>query len=59
MRAVFLNQADLPENLAAGRRIAKLLSGDPVAGIKRLVVGQLKSEPPVLKIFEPISTAPQ
>ena len=59
MRAVFLNQADLPENLVAGRRIANQLLGDSGAGIKRVVVGQLKSEPPVLKIFKPISTAPQ
>ena len=56
LRSVFLNQADLPDNSAAGRRIANRLLGDSNAGIKRVVVGQLKPEPPVWKIFDPIST---
>ena len=61
MRAVFLNQADLTENPAAGRRIASLLLGDSDARskIKRVVVGRLKPEPPVWKIFDPISTTHQ
>lgn len=59
MRAVFLNQAERPENLVAGRRIANLLLGNSDAGIKRVVAGQLQSEPPVLRIFGPTSAAHQ
>jgi probable selenium-dependent hydroxylase accessory protein YqeC len=53
LRLVFLNQADLPEDRDSGRRIASLLMADSGAGIKRVVVGQLRSESPVWKFFDP------
>ena len=59
LRSVFLNQADLPDNFVSGRRIANLLFEESGAGIKRVVVGHLKSDPPVWKLYDPISAAPQ
>ena len=58
LRSVFLNQADLPEDRAAGQRIAKLLLKDSGAEIKRVVLGQLTAESPVYEIFDPIHTSP-
>lgn len=51
-RLVFLNQADMPENRAAGRQIANLLRADFSAGIKRVIVGQIRAESPVWKVFD-------
>ena len=59
LRAVFLNQADLSGYRAAGQRIAKLLLADSRAGIKRIVVGQLRLKSPVWKIFDPVHTRHQ
>jgi probable selenium-dependent hydroxylase accessory protein YqeC len=54
-RLVFLNQADMPENCAAGRRIASQLTEDKSTGIRRVIVGHLRAESPVWKIFDPLS----
>ena len=51
-RIVFLNQADTPENVAAGQRIARLLTEKIDTGIKRVVIGQIRADSPVLEIFE-------
>jgi probable selenium-dependent hydroxylase accessory protein YqeC len=51
-RIVFLNQADSPENVAAGQRIARLLTEKIDTGIKRVVIGQIRADAPVLEIFE-------
>lgn len=52
-RVVFLNQADMPESRIAGQRIANLLVAEIDVGIKRVIVGQLRAESPVWKIFDP------
>jgi probable selenium-dependent hydroxylase accessory protein YqeC len=49
LRLAFLNQADLPGALRAGRRIAALLARRRVAGLNRVVIGQILFEPPVLE----------
>lgn len=54
-RLVFLNQADMPENRAAGQRIAIRLIQDNSTGIRRVIVGHLSSESPVWKIFDPLA----
>jgi probable selenium-dependent hydroxylase accessory protein YqeC len=51
-RIAFLNQADTPENCAAGQRIARLLTEKINTGIKRVVMGQTQADSPVLEIYE-------
>ena len=51
-RIAFLNQADTPENCAAGQRIARLLTEKINTGIKRVVIGQTQADLPVLEIYE-------
>lgn len=52
-RIVFLNQADTPERLAAGRSVVASLSDQPQkALIQRAILGQLLFEPPVVEIFD-------
>ena len=53
-RLVFLNQADMPENRAAGQRVAIRLIQDNRTGIRRVIVGLLRAESPVWKIFDPL-----
>lgn len=52
IRVAFLNQADTPEKYAAGQRIAKRLAETASTGLKRIVVGQLQKDSPVLEIQE-------
>ena len=54
-RLVFLNQADMLENRAAGRRIAFRLIQDNSTGIRRVIVGHLRSESPVWNTFDPLA----
>jgi len=52
-RVVFLNQADTPERLAAGRSVVTSLSDQPrKALIQRAILGQLLFEPPVVEVFD-------
>ena len=51
-RIVFCNQADVPQNLASGRRIAQCLLRMKNTGIKRVVVGQALCDPPVLEVYD-------
>jgi probable selenium-dependent hydroxylase accessory protein YqeC len=51
-RLAFLNQADRPENRAAGQRIARLLTEKINTGMKRVVIGQTRADSPVLEIYE-------
>jgi probable selenium-dependent hydroxylase accessory protein YqeC len=51
-RIAFFNQADVPPNLAAGRRIARLLSKRENTGLRRLVIGQTLFEPEVLEFYD-------
>jgi probable selenium-dependent hydroxylase accessory protein YqeC len=51
-RIVFCNQADIPCNLAAGRRIAQNLLKTENTGIKRVVIGQAQCDPPVLEVYD-------
>ncbi|MCP3955657.1 MAG: putative selenium-dependent hydroxylase accessory protein YqeC [Desulfobacterales bacterium] len=52
-RIVFLNQADTPERLEAGRRIAAGLAEQyPPSGIRRVILGQLLFDPPVVEIYD-------
>jgi probable selenium-dependent hydroxylase accessory protein YqeC len=52
IRIVFLNQADTPENDEAGQRIARLLAEKVNTGLKRIVVGQIQADPPVLATYD-------
>ena len=52
VRIAFLNQADTPENDEAGQRIARLLAEKINTGLKRVVIGQLRKDEPVLDIYE-------
>jgi len=51
-RIVFLNQADTPENVGAGQRIARLLTEKSSTGLNRVVIGQTRADSPVLEIYE-------
>ena len=51
-RIAFLNQADTPEAFDAGQRIAGLLTEKLSAGLNRVVIGQTRSDSPVLEIYE-------
>ena len=51
-RIAFCNQADVPENLAAGRRIAQILRKLKNTGLKRLVLGQALFDPPILEVYD-------
>ena len=52
-RVVFLNQADSPERLAAGRLVIASLSGQPrKVLIQRAILGKLLFDPPVVEIFD-------
>ena len=52
-RIAFLNQADSPEKYAAGQRIAKRLTEKTSTRLKRVVIGQLREDSPVLEIYDP------
>ncbi len=49
LRFVFLNKADHPKRLAIGRDIAALIRSQKNSGLKRVVIGQVLHEPPVLE----------
>jgi len=51
-RVVFLNQADTPERVNAGRHIsASLAKQYPQSGIQRVILGKLLFDPPVVEVF--------
>jgi probable selenium-dependent hydroxylase accessory protein YqeC len=52
LRIAFLNQADVPGACEAGKTIAGLLSNIERTGLKRIVIGQTKLEPPVVEYYE-------
>jgi probable selenium-dependent hydroxylase accessory protein YqeC len=52
LRIAFLNQADVPGALAAGRKIVHLLIGEKKSTINRIVIGQILVEPPILECYE-------
>ncbi len=52
LRVAFLNQADIPGAREVGKTIARLLRGIERTGLKRIVIGQTKFEPPVLEYYE-------
>ena len=52
VRIAFLNQADVEKNLSAGQRIARILSKKKNTGLKRVVIGQVMLEPPVLEVYD-------
>lgn len=49
LRVVFLNQADVPGGLAAGRAITNLLAKKKKTKLKRIIIGQIMKESPVLE----------
>ena len=51
-RIAFLNQADTPENVGAGKRIARLLTEKSGTGLNRVVIGQSRADSPVLEICD-------
>ena len=52
IRIAFFNQADSTQNLAAGQRMARSLIKEKIAGLRRVIVGQMLSEPPVLDVYD-------
>ncbi len=51
-RLIFLNQADAPGGLAAGRKISGLLLRKGDQGIQRVIVGQVLAEPPLVEFYD-------
>ncbi len=49
----FLNKVDIPNGVVKGRRIAQKIIERKHPQIKRVVLGQLKSEPPVVEVIFP------
>jgi probable selenium-dependent hydroxylase accessory protein YqeC len=49
----FLNKVDIPNGVAKARRIAHKILNKKHKEIERIVLGQLKSEPPVVKVIFP------
>ena len=52
VRIAFFNQADVAQNLVAGQRIASILLKRKRTGLKRVVIGQILFDPPVLEVYE-------
>jgi probable selenium-dependent hydroxylase accessory protein YqeC len=52
IRLVFLNQADVAGGIETGKRIANLLAMQKKTKLERIIIGQLKHEPPVLEYFD-------
>jgi probable selenium-dependent hydroxylase accessory protein YqeC len=52
VRIAFLNQAETPENLGAGQRIARLLTETLSTGLNRVVIGRTRADSPVLEIYD-------
>ncbi len=52
VRLVFCNQADVPQNFAAGQRIAHALIQQKKTGLNRVVIGQTLFDPPVLEVYD-------
>ena len=51
-RLIFLNQADAPGALSAGREIAGKLLRDGDAGSRRVIIGQALADPPVVEVYD-------
>jgi probable selenium-dependent hydroxylase accessory protein YqeC len=52
VRIAFCNQADIPHNLAAGRRIGRALIMKKKTGLNRVVIGQTLFDPPILEVYD-------
>lgn len=52
LRIVFCNQADVPQNFAAGQRIARALIQQQNTGLTRVLIGQTLFDPPVLEVYD-------
>ena len=48
---VFLNKADIPDGVAKARSVAHKILSKNHKQIERVVLGQLKSEPPVAEVI--------
>jgi len=49
----FLNKADIPDGVAKAKRIARKILNKKNRQIERIVLGQLRSEPPVAEVIFP------
>jgi probable selenium-dependent hydroxylase accessory protein YqeC len=47
----FLNKVDVPDGIAKAKRVAKNILDRKNSQIERVVLGQLKSEPPVVEVI--------
>ena len=52
-RIAFLNKADIPNGVKKGKAIAQRILEEEHPWIERIIVGQLKREPPVMEVFFP------
>jgi probable selenium-dependent hydroxylase accessory protein YqeC len=48
---VFLNKVDIPDGIAKAKRVAKKILDRKNSRIERVVLGQLKNEPPVVEVI--------
>ena len=51
-RLVFLNQADVTGGFETGKQIANLLVQQKKTELRRIIIGQLEKEPPVLEYYD-------
>jgi probable selenium-dependent hydroxylase accessory protein YqeC len=49
--AVFLNKVDIPDGLEKGRRISRRILEQRHPQIERILIGQLKKDPPVIEVI--------
>jgi probable selenium-dependent hydroxylase accessory protein YqeC len=47
----FLNKVDIPDGIAKAKRVAKKILDRKDSRIERVVLGQLKNEPPVVEVI--------
>jgi len=52
-RVAFLNKVDIPDGLMKGSRIAQKIFGNCYSGIDKVILGQLRGDPPVAGVFFP------
>ena len=52
VRLIFLNQADTAGGFETGKQIGNLLAMQKKTKLKRIIIGQLMKDPPVLEYYE-------
>ncbi len=50
-RVAFINKVDIPGGMTKAREMSKIISGEKHHQIERILLGQLKKEPPVVEVI--------